>query len=323
MPSETCRSAAVRYFADGTAGGAAAPVFAADINRNAAGTVCLPLLEEGKARMQDHSAREAVSAAPAPDASLFDAPAADERMAAVNFGLNLIEKKRGMTFGTDALLLAAFARRKAKGRAADFGAGTGVVALLCAKCGKFGRIYAVERQPAYHALSLRNTALNGENGRVIPLCADIRTLKAGDFGGELDAVLTNPPYMTVHAGRPNADQGRYAARHETAGDIGDFCEAARRCLKHGGAFYAVYRPDRLTDLLCAMRASALEPKRLIFVCRDQDHAPSLVLAEGRKGGAPGMYVPPPLLLCGDADEQTAALQAIYEKGDFEDAFQRS
>ena len=48
----------------------------------------------------------------------------DERLDVVNENITLIQKKSGLTFGTDALLLAAFVRGSGSGIAADFGAGT-------------------------------------------------------------------------------------------------------------------------------------------------------------------------------------------------------
>ena len=53
----------------------------------------------------------------------------DERLDEINENLSLIQKKDGLTFGTDAFLLAAFMKSRVK-TAADFGSGTGVASLL-------------------------------------------------------------------------------------------------------------------------------------------------------------------------------------------------
>ena len=60
-----------------------------------------------------------------------------------------------------------------------------------------------------------------------------------------------------------------------------------------------------------MREAALEPKRLRFVCSKPGAAPSLVLAEGCRGGRPGLTVEPPLLLRQADGSPTAELDAIY------------
>ena len=58
----------------------------------------------------------------------------DEQLDTVNELLRLIRRKTGLTFGTDAFLLAAFVRPQPGERAVDLGSGTGILSLLlCAK----------------------------------------------------------------------------------------------------------------------------------------------------------------------------------------------
>ena len=57
----------------------------------------------------------------------------DETLTEVNDNLSLIQKKDGFTFGTDALLLAAFIRKHKCAIAADLGSGTGIISMLCAR----------------------------------------------------------------------------------------------------------------------------------------------------------------------------------------------
>ena len=60
-----------------------------------------------------------------------------ERLDAVNERITLIQKKDGLTFGTDAFLLASFIKPRKSGRALELGAGTGIISLL--RCGGQGR----------------------------------------------------------------------------------------------------------------------------------------------------------------------------------------
>ena len=46
--------------------------------------------------------------------------------------------------------------------------------------------------------------------------------------------------------------------------------------------YIVYRPDRLCDLICALRENRLEPKEMIFVKSFENDAPCMVLVRARK-----------------------------------------
>ena len=250
--------------------------------------------------------------------------APDERLDEVNEKLTLIQKKDGLTFGTDAFLLAAFMKQQKYARAAELGAGTGIISLLCASREKFARIYALEIQKDFYDITCRNVEYNGYTDRVTPIHSDIRDIKASAVEGELDVVFTNPPFMTVDSGKRNESDRKYIARHEVCGGIEDFCSAAYRLLKHGGRFYCVWRPDRLSSLMAAMKANRLEPKLMTFVHGDSETGASMVLVSATKGGAEGMKLLPPLLLhesggnTAGARPMTARAEKIYETMSFEE-----
>lgn len=240
-----------------------------------------------------------------------------ERTDTVNDSIRLIQRSDGLTFGTDALLLAAYVRGGSGARALEFGAGTGIVSLLCATRKKAFRILAVEVQSEFADIARRNVALNGLADVVEIACADIREL--GAYGGDgSDILYTNPPYMTVSGGYPNAADVKNIARHEVVGDIDDFCEAASKKLRYGGRFYCVYRPDRTVDLLCAMRRAKIEPKRLTYVLADATSAPSMLLIEGKLGAAPSLVTTAPLILYTDSShtKYTEDMNFILSNGSF-------
>ena len=54
----------------------------------------------------------------------------DERLDEVNEQLRLIQKRQGLTFGTDAYLLAAFIRPQPRAKAIELGSGSGIISLL-------------------------------------------------------------------------------------------------------------------------------------------------------------------------------------------------
>ena len=220
----------------------------------------------------------------------------DERLDEVNEQITLIQKKDGLTFGTDAYLLAAFIRPRKRARAVELGAGTGIISFLLVTKDKLSSTVMAELQPEFAELCERNAALNRLSDRAATLCIDIRDLTPARLGYECDLVYSNPPYMRTDSGLPNQSSAKNIARHETAGAISDFCLAASRLLKHGGTFACVYRPDRLADLFRGLAEAGLEPKRMTFVCADPETAPSMVLVESKKGGASGLTVTPPLFL---------------------------
>ena len=245
-----------------------------------------------------------------------------ERLDSINENLSLIQYKEGLTFGTDSYLLAAFTRYQKSGIGVELGGGTGVVSLLAASRNRLDKIHCAEIQPYFADLIRRNAELNGLSERVIPHHADVRDLTPETFSCEVHAVFSNPPYMKPGSGRDNASPEMNTARREENGTIFDFAASARRLLRHGGYFTVVYRPDRLAELLHAMRENHLEPKRLVMVYPSVSDKPCLVLAEGKKGAAPGMVVSRPLIIYRDkaAGTYTDDMNRVYDEFSLEFLF---
>ncbi len=236
-----------------------------------------------------------------------------ERVDVINEDLTLIQRKRGLTFGTDAYLLAAFAKAAKYGTAADLGSGTGVIALLCATKNKYKKVYAVEVQREFAALIGRNVALNSLDDKVTVINRDVREISQRDTLCEVDCVLMNPPYMKNNSGLANEHDEKNIARREVLGTIYDFCKAASTILKSGGGLFAVHRPERLIDLTDAMRKSGIEPKKIVFIYPDENSEPSLVLVEGKKGAASSLIVTRPLIIYREnTREYTDDMQKIYD-----------
>lgn len=244
---------------------------------------------------------------------------ADERLDKINENITLIQKKNGLTFGTDAFLLASFIKNTPSKKAVELGAGTGIISLLLATKGKLKKIYALEIQKDFAKLIERNIKINSLEDKISAINTDVTKIRPEELCGEVDVVFTNPPYMKTTSGKRNESDAKYIARHEVCGDINDFCAAGFRMLKHGGKFYAVWRPDRLCDLLYAMRANHLEPKVITFVHADTESEPSIVLVSAIKGGASGATVTSPLFLYADKKHTKESDQAkrIYDTLSFE------
>ena len=243
----------------------------------------------------------------------------NERLDKVNENITIIQKKDGLTFGTDAFLLASFIKSAQYKKGAELGSGTGIISLLLAQREKLKSIYAIEIQKDFADITERNTQLNGLEKKIITLNADVTSIKATDIGGELDVIFTNPPYMKTDSGKRNESDAKYIARHEVCGDINAFCAAGFRLLKHGGKFYVVWRPDRICDLFYALRANRLEPKIITFVHADTQSEPSIVLVSATKGGASGATVTAPLILYEDSSHKkmTEKAERIYDTLSFE------
>ena len=231
----------------------------------------------------------------------------------INARLTLREHRSGIRYGTDALLLASFVRGRRNAKCADLGTGCGVIPLLLLASGRCGEARGFEVQAEYAVLAAENARENGMEGRFSVTQGDIREIAALCPAGWADYVTANPPYLRADCGKRNADFVKYAAFHEHFGSIADFARAAAYLLGTGGAFFTVYRPDRLSRLLPALSAAGLEPKRLRPVAADVLRAPSLVLVESVKGAAEGMVYEKNLVIYRDSahTQYTDELERIY------------
>ena len=243
-----------------------------------------------------------------------------ERIDYVNDNLRLIQKTDGLTFGTDALLLASYVSGKYS-LGCEFGGGSGIISLLLLTRGKLGNIKSLEVQEEYAELINRNAELNSLTDRLLGVHTDLREYSPGV---EFDIVFTNPPYMKNNSGRANNLSKKNIARHEIMGGIEDFTRSAKRLLKFGGSFYAVYRPDRAIDLLSAMRQSSLEPKRLTMVHADTESEPSMLLVEAKLGGKSGLLFTKPLIIYKDKEHRVYSedMNFIMENGSFPPEYKR-
>ena len=254
--------------------------------------------------------------------ALFDPQT--ERLDEINERLSLISLKSGLTFGTDSYLLSAFARPSKSGVCVELGGGTGVVSLLCASREKYKKIYSAEIQPYFASLIARNAAMNSLEDSVIPISTDVRELTVKDIGGECDSVISNPPYMKKGSGLTNDSPEMNAARREENGTIAEFCAAAARLLRFGGYFTAVYRPDRLAEIIVSLRHASLEPKRLVTVYPTAADKPCLILVEAKKGASEGIVLSRPLIIYEDksTSRYTADMAKIYDDFSLEHLFSR-
>ena len=245
----------------------------------------------------------------------------DERLDVVNDGIKLIQRKNGLVFGSDALLLGGYIKGNKSFVCAELGGGTGIISFLLLNRNKAKKVFVYEIQPQFANLIKRNSILNNLDDKVVILNKDIRLATSADTEGEVDYVFSNPPYMKVGCGKENVVSEKNIARRETAGTIADFCKAAAKLLKYGGAFYVVYLPERLSELMTALTENNLEPKRLTLICPDINTKPCLVLLEAKKGGGKGMFVTPPLYIK-QMGKESVGYRYIMDNGDFNELYKK-
>ena len=100
-------------------------------------------------------------------------------------GLRVCQDPDGFCFGTDAVLLAAFAAVRRGDRIADLGTGCGVIPILLSGRTEFAKCYAVEIRPEAAAMAQAGVELNGLQSRIQVVCEDLRTWRCPEM---LDAV---------------------------------------------------------------------------------------------------------------------------------------
>lgn len=194
--------------------------------------------------------------------------------------------------GTDSLLLSKFCTVHKGDRVLDLGCGVGVLAVLLAGRAEGLTLDGIELNPFSAALAEGNLRENGLAGRILQ--ADLRS-KGWFSQGHYDLIVANPPYFPAGSGFI-ASRRSPEARSELTCTVPELCRAAGPRLKTGGRFALVFRVERLTDLLIALRENSLEPKRLRLVQSAPDKAPKLLLLEAVRQGRPGLKAEPVLLL---------------------------
>lgn len=227
-------------------------------------------------------------------------------------GLRIIQDSELFCFGTDAVLLADFAKPKKHARVADLGTGTGILPLLL-----YGRedsiaVQALELQESLCALARRSVDLNGLGGKIEVVHGDIRharELLLGDF----DLVVSNPPYEKETAGINSANESHRIARFEIAVNFTQICEGAKRLLKSGGRFAFIHRSSRLAELFDTLKSNGMQPKDVRMIHSYVSGPSSLVLVSAVKDGNEGLNVLPPLIVHNADGSETNEIRAIYHR----------
>jgi tRNA1Val (adenine37-N6)-methyltransferase len=88
---------------------------------------------------------------------------------------------------------------------------------------------------------------------------------------------------------------------------------SKRLLNDGGSFYVIYPSWRLPDMICAMRDSDIEPKKLIMVHSHIKSRASLFLIKGIKGAGKEMLTEAPIVVYDKSKEYTDKMNQVFEK----------
>ena len=226
-------------------------------------------------------------------------------------GLRLIQHPDAFRFGTDSVLLADFAAPKRTDKAADLGCGTGAIAMLMAAHCPGLHVDAVEIQPEIADMARRSVLLNDMQERMTVHEMDMReawrTLGAEKFS----VVACNPPYGKKGAVLLSGSETKRIARHEGDLTAEDVAYSASKMLKSGGRLCVVYPAERAFEMMRAMDANRIAPKRIRTVHGVEGRAPRFVLLDGVKDGGEQLHWLEPLVLRDRDGNFTAEWKRIY------------
>lgn len=209
--------------------------------------------------------------------------------------LRIIQSPSVFSFSLDAVLLARFAYVPMRsGKIVDLCAGNGAIPLfLSARTN--AEITAVELQPRLAHMAERSMEYNGLNHRIQVLNDDVINIASKIGFDTYDTVTCNPPYFPAEeASDKNLKEHIAIARHEINLTLDQAVKSASELLKQGGKAAFVHRPGRLLDIVTAMRANRIEPKRIRFVYPKEGKEANTLLIEGIKDGKPDLKILPPL-----------------------------
>ncbi|MBO2527851.1 MAG: methyltransferase [Clostridiales bacterium] len=228
-------------------------------------------------------------------------------------GIRMQQPDSGFRLGTDSVLLSQFLTLPRAAKIADLGSGCGTLGLLLCARDENCSVTGVELDAQAHRLAQENIVQNGLRDRLTSILGDVRAIRTLLPAGGFSCVISNPPYFPVGSGKVSS--GNAAARSEETLSLRELCAAAAYLLPSGGRFALVHRPERLCDLVCTMRESGIEPKRIRFVRHSANSPVCMVLLEGRRGGKPGLeYLPDFVEFTSDGAE-TDDYRTAYHRGE--------
>lgn len=213
-------------------------------------------------------------------------------------------------FTSDAIVLADFSKPKRKDKCCDLGTGNGIIPMLWKRDFSPSEIFAVELSETAVKLFEKTLELNKiDDIKLFHL--DLRCLKNTLPCEYFDVVTINPPYKKLGTGIVNAQTDYQNARHEFTCTLKDAARAASYLLKFGGRYCMCQRPERLPDMLEAMRECKIEPKTMREVIQRRGKEPGLILLEGKKGAAPGFRISPPLYIENESGEYSEEAKKLF------------
>lgn len=224
----------------------------------------------------------------------------------------LYQDPQGLTFGTDAVLLAAFAGEAKPGPILDMGTGTGIVTLLLAHRFPDQSLIGADIQEDLIAWAQASRDRNGLSPDQVRFDhQDLRTPPKA-YGNAFTTVLCNPPYFKSQSGHLSSDPARATARHAGSFTSQEVFRTAAYALRQGGRFYLIQRAQNLDEVLAAGLAHKIKASRIQTIHPKPGKAAKLFLYEGIYEGRQDVTILPPLTLYDHSGQPSPDLIQAYK-----------
>ncbi|MCA5011696.1 MULTISPECIES: tRNA1(Val) (adenine(37)-N6)-methyltransferase [unclassified Enterococcus] len=225
--------------------------------------------------------------------------------------IQIIQSKEVFSFSIDAVLLANFPKLPKKGVVVDLCAGNGAVGLFASRKTD-ARIIQIELQTRLANMGQRSIQLNQLEQQMTMIELDLKKATTAVKPDSVDLVLCNPPYFKeLPTSQKNPNPHLAIARHEIHTTLTEVVEVSSKLLKTNGRLAMVHRPDRFLDILHAMEAADIAPKRVRFVYPKVGKEANALLIEGiKQGKKDGFRVLSPLFTYDEENNYLPEMKAM-------------
>lgn len=224
--------------------------------------------------------------------------------------LKIIQDTEMFNFSLDTVLLPNFITINEKiKKILDIGTGNGPIPLILSSKTK-AKIIGVEIQKEVSEMAKESVKINNLQDQITIINEDIKNNK---FETEtFDIITCNPPYFEMKENsKLNKNDYKTIARHEINLNLEELLKISKKLLKNGGTLGIVHRPERLLDIIEAMRKYNVEPKKIRFVYPKKDKPANILLIEGKKNGKKGLKILPPLYSHNDDGSYTKEINKYF------------
>lgn len=229
--------------------------------------------------------------------------------------VRLRQSRDGYRAAIDPVLLAAAVNVREGASVLDAGSGAGAVSLCLLARRPDLRLTGIEVDGKACALAEANAAMNGVGDRLHIRCGSLGAICSAmaAAGEQMDAVVTNPPYLTEAQAdlSPSPDRQRSNVESQgPAGGLAGWIAACARPLRRKGALTLVHRADRLDDAILALRAAEFGEIVILPLWPHAGREARRVLVRARKGVAGPARLLPGLVLHQTGGGYTPAAESI-------------